>query len=172
MFGATRSWRVTVAALATIAAAVILMLAALVLVGWEFGVVEELCVTLLIGSSIDYCIHLAVAYSESEPPVADEAGSIPPGAAAGGGCGYGQSFGSRDDVIGRGGGGGGDGDDVSVMRGDRQGGFTFAFAHLSSSTHLAKHFFIGISCGYTFAASGHKPVLVAQGKLDRLNAPT
>ena len=40
-------------------------LAALVLVGWEFGVVEELCVTLLIGSSIDYCIHLAVAYSEA-----------------------------------------------------------------------------------------------------------
>jgi len=49
MFAATRSWRVTIAALATIAAAVLLMLAALVLAGWEFGVVEELCVTLLIG---------------------------------------------------------------------------------------------------------------------------
>lgn len=70
MFVATRSFRVTVAALATIAAAVVLMLAALVAVGWEFGVVEELCVTLLIGSSIDYCIHLAVAYAEAESEAA------------------------------------------------------------------------------------------------------
>ena len=66
MLAATRSLRVTLAALATIAAAVVLMLAALVAAGWEFGVVEELCVTLLIGSSIDYCIHLAVAYAEAE----------------------------------------------------------------------------------------------------------
>ena len=36
-YGATRSWRVTLAALATIGAAVLLMLAALVAVGWEFG---------------------------------------------------------------------------------------------------------------------------------------
>lgn len=70
MFVATRSFRVTVAALATIAAAVALMLAALVAAGWEFGVVEELCVTLLIGSSIDYCIHLAVAYAEAESEAA------------------------------------------------------------------------------------------------------
>ena len=70
MFVATRSFRVTVAALATIAAAVVLMLAALVAAGWEFGVVEELCVTLLIGSSIDYCIHLAVAYAEAESEAA------------------------------------------------------------------------------------------------------
>jgi predicted RND superfamily exporter protein len=75
MYSATKSWRVTTAALATIAAAVILMLAALVLAGWEFGVVEELCVTLLIGSSIDYCIHLAVAYAEAE----NEATSPSPG---------------------------------------------------------------------------------------------
>ena len=66
MLAATRSLRVTLAALVTIAAAVVLMLAALVAAGWEFGVVEELCVTLLIGSSIDYCIHLAVAYAEAE----------------------------------------------------------------------------------------------------------
>ena len=61
----TRSVRVTVAALVTIAAGLILMLGALVRLGWTFGVVEELCVTLLIGSSVDYCIHLAVAYSEA-----------------------------------------------------------------------------------------------------------
>jgi hypothetical protein len=75
MFAATRSFRVTVAALATIAAAVVLMLAALVAAGWEFGVVEELCVTLLIGSSIDYCIHLAVAYAEAETEAAAIAAS-------------------------------------------------------------------------------------------------
>jgi predicted RND superfamily exporter protein len=75
MFAATRSFRVTVAALATIAAAVVLMLAALVAAGWEFGVVEELCVTLLIGSSIDYCIHLAVAYAEAETEAAAIASS-------------------------------------------------------------------------------------------------
>ena len=65
MFGATGSARVTAAALVTIACAVVLMLAALVAVGWQFGVVEELCVTLLIGASIDYCIHLAMAYAEA-----------------------------------------------------------------------------------------------------------
>ena len=64
MLGATRSWRVTLAAVGTIIIAVLGMLAALVSLGWEFGVVEELCVTLLIGSSIDYCIHLAMAYTE------------------------------------------------------------------------------------------------------------
>jgi predicted RND superfamily exporter protein len=62
-YWATDSWRVAFAALATIASAVVLMLAALVAVGWEFGVVEELCVTLLIGGSVDYCIHLAHAYA-------------------------------------------------------------------------------------------------------------
>lgn len=66
MYVATGSVRVTLAALLTIACAVVLMLASLVAAGWEFGVVEELCVTLLIGSSIDYCIHLAVAYAEAE----------------------------------------------------------------------------------------------------------
>ena len=63
VYWATDSWRVAFAALATIASAVVLMLAALVAVGWEFGVVEELCVTLLIGGSVDYCIHLAHAYA-------------------------------------------------------------------------------------------------------------
>ena len=67
MLVATRSWRVTVAAVGTIAIAVLGMLAALVSLGWEFGVVEELCVTLLVGSSIDYCIHLAMAYAEGAP---------------------------------------------------------------------------------------------------------
>jgi hypothetical protein len=89
MFAATRSWRVTLAALATITAAVLLMLAALVLVGWEFGVVEELCVTLLIGSSIDYCIHLAMAYSEAAAESSAPAASA---GAAGAGARDGQTI--------------------------------------------------------------------------------
>ena len=64
-YAATGSWRVTLATVVTIGAAVLAMLAALVTAGWRFGVVEELCATLLIGSSVDYCIHLAVAYAES-----------------------------------------------------------------------------------------------------------
>ena len=63
-YAATGSWRVTLATVVTIGAAVVAMLAALVTAGWRFGVVEELCATLLIGSSVDYCIHLAVAYAE------------------------------------------------------------------------------------------------------------
>ena len=55
----------TLATVVTIGAAVVAMLAALVTAGWRFGVVEELCATLLIGSSVDYCIHLAVAYASA-----------------------------------------------------------------------------------------------------------
>jgi predicted RND superfamily exporter protein len=42
-----------------------MMLALLVAVGWEFGVIEALCVSILIGTSIDYCIHMAVSYVEA-----------------------------------------------------------------------------------------------------------
>lgn len=42
-----------------------MMLALLVAVGWEFGVIEALCVSILIGTSIDYCIHMAVSYVDA-----------------------------------------------------------------------------------------------------------
>jgi hypothetical protein len=76
------------------------------------GVVEELCVTLLIGGSIDYCIHLAVAYSEAgETSPGPGPGAGPgrggAGTSAGGGDGAGGGVGRR---AGDWGGVGGEGD--------------------------------------------------------------
>ena len=39
--------------------------ASLVLLGWELGVLEALVITLTVGLSIDFTIHLAVAYKVS-----------------------------------------------------------------------------------------------------------
>lgn len=61
----TRSFTVAVCASATVALSTLLLLAGVVLAGWELGVIEGLCVALLIGSSVDYCIHFAVAFGDT-----------------------------------------------------------------------------------------------------------
>ncbi|KAK3289162.1 hypothetical protein CYMTET_3389, partial [Cymbomonas tetramitiformis] len=33
--------------------------------GWRFGTIEVLCVSILIGTSIDYCIHVALSFLDS-----------------------------------------------------------------------------------------------------------
>ena len=38
----------------------------LVTMGWTFGVVEAISVTIFVGFSVDYCLHLANGYNESE----------------------------------------------------------------------------------------------------------
>lgn len=41
------------------------LVAFMVWIGWELGVIESICLTILVGLSVDYTIHLAQAYRES-----------------------------------------------------------------------------------------------------------
>lgn len=50
------------AAVVSLVHAVLWVLAILVLCGWHFGVLETISLTLMIGSSIDYCIHLSSSW--------------------------------------------------------------------------------------------------------------
>ena len=38
------------------------------LVGWQFGLTESICCSILVGLSVDYAVHLANAYMESHSP--------------------------------------------------------------------------------------------------------
>jgi len=35
------------------------------MIGWQLGVIESISVTILVGLSVDYIVHLAVGYVES-----------------------------------------------------------------------------------------------------------
>lgn len=41
--------------------AVLWVIAVLVAAGWTFGVLETICLTLMLGSAVDYCIHVAAS---------------------------------------------------------------------------------------------------------------
>jgi len=68
----TSSLTAAAAAAATITLVVLTMLTWLILAGWQFGVIESLCVSILIGTSIDYCIHVAITFVESKRATALE----------------------------------------------------------------------------------------------------
>ena len=67
----TYSIFVAVATTLTLAAAVIFMLATLVIAGWTFGVVEAMCISIMIGSSIDYILHVGLGYQENSMSTRD-----------------------------------------------------------------------------------------------------
>ena len=56
---------ITVYSMLTISLIIGVTVASLVLLGWELGVLEALVITLTVGLSIDFTIHLAVAYKVS-----------------------------------------------------------------------------------------------------------
>lgn len=79
----TRSWRVGLFGTIAVASIVACQLGAVQLAGWSFGLAETVAATLVIGFSVDYTLHLGVAYSESgggtrEERVADAAGVMGP----------------------------------------------------------------------------------------------
>lgn len=37
----------------------------IVIMGWEFGVSESICIVIIIGLSVDYSVHLATEYNHS-----------------------------------------------------------------------------------------------------------
>ena len=58
----SRDFRVVVSMLVTIAGILVTLLALFKLFGWTLGVVEAVALSVLVGNSLDYCIHLTEGY--------------------------------------------------------------------------------------------------------------
>lgn len=59
---ATRSLPVAAVASACIGGVVLLFLGFMVAAGWRLNMIESVCMTLLVGCSVDYIVHVAAAY--------------------------------------------------------------------------------------------------------------
>ena len=59
---------ITIYSMVTISFVIACTVASLVLMGWEFAILESLVITLAVGLSIDFTIHFAVAYKVSDLP--------------------------------------------------------------------------------------------------------
>lgn len=58
----SRDFRVVISMLMTIAGILVTLLALFKLFGWTLGVVEAVALSILVGNSMDYCIHLTEGY--------------------------------------------------------------------------------------------------------------
>ena len=85
---ATRSLVATCLATLAIFCVLISTLAALILGGWELGILESMCLAILVGISCDFVVHLAHAYMVAGPIVEADALAYltQPGAWGGGGA--------------------------------------------------------------------------------------
>lgn len=61
----SRNIVISVMCLVAVAIVNVSVLAIIVVEGWEFGVSESICTVIIIGLSVDYCVHLATEYTES-----------------------------------------------------------------------------------------------------------
>jgi hypothetical protein len=61
----TKNVKMAVICTASIMAIITVLLGTMIVVlEWKFGAIEAVCVTIFVGFSVDYCLHLAHAYSE------------------------------------------------------------------------------------------------------------
>lgn len=67
LLAATRSISATILATTSIFGVLSCTLATLVLQGWELGILESMCLAILVGISCDFVVHLAHAYMTSVP---------------------------------------------------------------------------------------------------------
>uniref|UniRef100_A0A7S1G3T8 SSD domain-containing protein n=1 Tax=Bicosoecida sp. CB-2014 TaxID=1486930 RepID=A0A7S1G3T8_9STRA len=63
VFAATRDLIVTAVSTLCILGVVLTVLAFMYVAGWELGIIESINLTVLVGISVDYTVHLAVAYA-------------------------------------------------------------------------------------------------------------
>lgn len=63
----TYNWRVFVAIKLTVLSIVFSLLAMFVVFGWKLGIVEAITLTIVVGNSLDYCIHLCEGYMSATP---------------------------------------------------------------------------------------------------------
>jgi predicted RND superfamily exporter protein len=66
IFLSTGSSLLTTMAVGTIGCTVATLIATLVWIGWEMSLLESICLTILVGLSVDYTIHLANAWGNSK----------------------------------------------------------------------------------------------------------
>ena len=53
-------------AILSVAGVVVTFIGIIVAIGWELGIIESICITILVGLSVDYVLHIANSYNESE----------------------------------------------------------------------------------------------------------
>lgn len=70
----TGNWIITCLATGSILGIVATLLGLMAMLGWSLGTIETVCVTILVGVSVDFTVHWAVAFTEA-PPEAVEAGT-------------------------------------------------------------------------------------------------
>ena len=62
LLAATQNILLTMASVISVAVVVVTIIALIVTLKWELGLSECLCIVIMIGLSIDYCVHLAMDY--------------------------------------------------------------------------------------------------------------
>lgn len=58
----SRNWRILVSMFSTIIGILFLLMACFKAFGWTLGIVEAVTLSIIVGNSLDYCIHLTQAY--------------------------------------------------------------------------------------------------------------
>lgn len=62
----THNWRIVLAILLTILNIILTMLGFFVAFGWTIGIVEAITLSIVVGNSLDYCIHLTEGYMSAD----------------------------------------------------------------------------------------------------------
>eukprot|EP00003_Mantamonas_plastica_P025865 TRINITY_DN5158_c0_g1_i4.p1 TRINITY_DN5158_c0_g1~~TRINITY_DN5158_c0_g1_i4.p1 ORF type:complete len:898 (+),score=278.51 TRINITY_DN5158_c0_g1_i4:1276-3969(+) len=62
------NWIISFMATFSIASVVICIMGIIPMMGLELGMMESICITVLVGLSVDFVVHLAIAYKESKRP--------------------------------------------------------------------------------------------------------
>eukprot|EP00462_Mataza_sp_D1_P024935 CAMPEP_0175132088 /NCGR_PEP_ID=MMETSP0087-20121206/6891_1 /TAXON_ID=136419 /ORGANISM="Unknown Unknown, Strain D1" /LENGTH=1082 /DNA_ID=CAMNT_0016414425 /DNA_START=38 /DNA_END=3287 /DNA_ORIENTATION=+ len=62
---ATRNWWVSLIAATSVAGVCLSVFLFMVMAGWEIGVLESICMVIVVGMSVDYSVHLVHAYNHS-----------------------------------------------------------------------------------------------------------
>lgn len=60
----SRNWRILVSMFTTIIGILFLLMACFKAFGWSLGIVEAVTLSIIVGNSLDYCIHLTQAYQD------------------------------------------------------------------------------------------------------------
>ena len=60
-----RNWALALLAVLHVAMIIAVSIASMVWLGWRFGFIEAVCVTVVAGFSVDFTAHIGIAYAES-----------------------------------------------------------------------------------------------------------
>ena len=62
----SHNWRLVFSMTATIAGIIITLLGLFQILGWRLGIIEAISLSILVGNSLDYCIHLTEGYMSAD----------------------------------------------------------------------------------------------------------